>query len=103
LNPQNDADRANSSANCAGDGSRAPATTVTKSATSGGADENLAKISHRRALIAALADAIRDGISAGDLAAVRVAHEAIGRLLVDATDEAGDVIDLANERAKRPR
>ena len=55
--------------------------------------------SPRRALIAALANAVREAAAAGDLAAARVAHEALGRLLTEACPRA--VVDLSAERERR--
>ena len=39
--------------------------------------------SPRGALLAALANAVRDAAAPGDLVAARVAHEAVGRLLIE--------------------
>jgi hypothetical protein len=54
----------------------------------------------RAALMAALTSAVRDAASAGDLAAARVAHEALGRLLSE-PGVPGPVIDLNAERERR--
>ena len=53
----------------------------------------------RAALLNALADAVRDAALAGDLHAARVAHEALGRLLVEPATSA--VVDLSSERERR--
>ncbi|HET7542390.1 MAG TPA: hypothetical protein VFK05_21120 [Polyangiaceae bacterium] len=50
-------------------------------------------------LIAALANAVRDAVAAGDLSAARVAHEALGQLLTDAGQ--GAIVDLNVERERR--
>ena len=55
--------------------------------------------SPRATLIAALTSAIRDAAAAGDLAAARVAHDALGRLLSE--PGAGAIVDLNAERERR--
>jgi hypothetical protein len=49
--------------------------------------------------MAALTNAVRDAAAAGDLAAARVAHDALGRLLSE--PRAGAVVDLNAERERR--
>lgn len=49
-------------------------------------------------LVAALGEAVRAGLEAGDARLVQVAARALGELM-DPTD--GPVIDLATERARR--
>jgi len=56
--------------------------------------------SPRAALLAALTNAVRDAAAAGDLAAARVAHEALGRLLTE-PGSASAVVDLNAERERR--
>jgi hypothetical protein len=51
-------------------------------------------------LVAALTEAIRVAIAAGDLHVARVAHEALGRLL-GSEGVADSVVDLETERTKR--
>ena len=51
-------------------------------------------------MLAALQTELAAALAAGDLGAAKVAHEAIGRLL---GSEAGPVVDLAGERARRGR
>jgi len=53
----------------------------------------------RASLVAALANAIRDAMAAGDLAAARIAVEALGRLLAS-EDPTASVVDLRARRAK---
>jgi hypothetical protein len=48
-----------------------------------------------------LAAALTSAIESGDVHAMRVAHEALGRLLDG--DRDGDVVDLASERVRRHR
>ncbi len=55
--------------------------------------------SSRGALIGTLANAVRDAAAAGDIAAARVAHEALGQLLTDAGPS--PVVDLNVERERR--
>ena len=54
----------------------------------------------REALVSSLAAAVRDAAIAGDLIAARVAHEALGRLLIEAAP-ASAVVDLSAERERR--
>jgi hypothetical protein len=64
-----------------------------------GQDPGQAVESHRAALIAALSTAVRDAALVGDLAAARVAHDALGRLLSE--PGAGAIVDLNAERERR--
>ncbi|WP_437980856.1 hypothetical protein [Sorangium sp. So ce117] len=52
-------------------------------------------------LLRQLADGMRAALAAGDVEAARIAHETIGRLLGAPGADAGGVIDLAAERARR--
>ena len=63
-----------------------------------GTDREQRERSPRRALVAALGDAVRAGLEGGDAVLVRVAARALAEL-VDPGD--GPVIDLATERTKR--
>jgi len=64
-----------------------------------GQDPGQLRESPRSALIAALANAVRDAAAAGDLVAARVAYEALGRLLSE--PGTGAVVDLNAERERR--
>jgi hypothetical protein len=52
-------------------------------------------------LIAHLSDSVRALAMAGDLAAARVATDALSALLRDAPGEEATVLDLGEERARR--
>jgi hypothetical protein len=55
----------------------------------------------RGKLVELLTATIATATAAGDLHAARVAHEALGRLLMEAEPGAPTVADFASERAKR--
>lgn len=55
---------------------------------------------HRQALVVALSDALRDAALAGDVEAVKVATEALTRLVGAASGGAGAVVDLAARRRR---
>lgn len=63
-----------------------------------GTDRERIESNPRRALVAALGEAVRAGLEGGDALLVRVAAKALAEL-VDPSD--GPVIDLATERARR--
>jgi hypothetical protein len=53
-------------------------------------------------LVASLAEAVKGAVVAGDLAAARVAVEAMGKLLaIGGREGEVDVVDLAAERERR--
>lgn len=52
-------------------------------------------------LVATLTETISAATRAGDLYTARVAHETLGRLLVEPEPGAPEVADLASERARR--
>lgn len=58
---------------------------------------------HRAAMVEHLFAGMRAALDAGDVEGARVAHEAIGRLLVAASapSTVAPVVDLATEREKR--
>ncbi len=51
--------------------------------------------------LAHLADDLAEAIADGNVQTAREAHSAIGRGLEAASDQAGGVVDLARERARR--
>ena len=55
----------------------------------------------RTALVAALGDAVKAAALAGDLEAVRIAADALTRLVGLGTGDGAEVVDLAGERARR--
>jgi hypothetical protein len=61
-----------------------------------GPDPALADLAH-------LADDLADAIAEGDVQSARQAHTAIGRGLETASEQPSTVVDLARERARRPR
>ena len=52
-------------------------------------------------LLAALADTVKKGAAAGDFEAVRIAHDAIGKLLGAPVHSPAEVVDLRAERDRR--
>ena len=55
----------------------------------------------RTALVAALGDAVKAAALAGDLEAVRIAADALTRLVGLGAGQGAEVVDLAGERARR--
>ena len=71
---------------------------------SSGASSQCHDVTPRVKLARFLSEAIADALEVGDVAAARIAHEALGRLLgPDAGDSGRDVVDIAHALDRKNR
>jgi len=72
-----------------------------KACTHEKSDSGKVELSHRDKLIRSLSETIASAAAVGDLEVVRIATEAMQRLLDGGSQSDDEVVDLAVERSKR--